>query len=493
MYRKNKKILAVCTPGPEPDTKNFCSTESQPDHSIPNFCTYSITDPISNHATIGKQVAENFCSKLGSNGEWIFNGLEGNPCNVDTNEPYRSVVPPVVCGWPGSSIICERFNYNASNVDCCLQDYDATSNNDDCFTGTPNGGPNSNTCNPKYRRVTNKECQEDLLPFCSGNTEFDKQNPDSIEWFNRWTNPVVSEGRNCLYAIKRNMFNIPPNENSIPPVITPETPINADGYFWSQEVITAVIAKYTAQGYILGSLPGTPSYHPFQDFLYENICLLYPGLCQGALRNACSIYSAQQISFNPDISNWCGCYLPQEEYEAYSVKYNIQPQCTPICNRAGVIPLVGINGQPIKCEQNICLIDNITLNIVNSQIQGGINVNQVCGNCGPEQNNGISGTCSCVIDNSNIDIVNSVIGGNVSLNENCGNITCNQSNPSTIGPNVINVPCDAGNNFNPFTQYQQETQQAEQKANTISTIWLVVIIIIALIILYIIFRYLAVK
>lgn len=492
--KKYKKSFIVgCTPLPKPNTKNYCNPSLNDNlYPVPNLCSYPPNDIDLNLAQIGKNVRINVCRSLGGTGEWDWgpNSAIETPCTVDSSEPYRGMNLPI-CGLPGGQGICTRIGYTASNVDCCFQDYDCTQNNNDCFTGGDEGHT-SRTCNPEYRKLTGKKCQEDLLPFCSGNTEEDKENPQSLEWMDRWLNPV-SANKSCLYAIQRNVYNIAPDTCNLPPIIDENTPINASGFFWSQEVITAVIAKFTEQGYILGSLPGTPSYHPFQDFLYQNICLPIPGLCQGGLRNVCANYSAQQISFNPNIANWCGCYLPQEEYEAYSVKYNIQPQCTPICNRAGVIPLVGINEQPVVCEQDICLIDNITLNIVNSQVQGGININQVCGNCGPEQNGGISGTCSCVIDNNNIDIVNSVIGGNISLNENCGNITCNQSNPSTIGPNIINVPCDASNNYNPFTQYQQEAAAAQQKAGIWSIIWLIVIIIVALIIIFIIFRYLAVR
>lgn len=477
-----------CTNGPEPDTANVC-TESEDfpgtSHQIPHFCSYTIGGQ---NLAIGDKYRREYCGRLGSAGEWEYSSIPLlQPCGVNPDTNVTGATPTALCTVPGGGVICERQQYNGDVYKCCLNDYNCNQERSNCFTGADN----KNTCAPANRSIVSNDCQENLLLYCSGTTPDDPKpnTTGSIEWFNRWTNPGPDQS--CLYAVLRNTYNTIPNDCQLPNPIPPNAPKNAEGYFWSQSLLNAVIANYTANGYILGSLPGTSTYHPFQDYLYENVCLPFPGLCQNGLRNTCAIYDAQRISFNPSLANWCGCYLPAEEYQSYSVKYNISPQCTPTCNRLGTIPIVGINGDPVLCEQDICLIDNISLNIVNSQIQGGIDIAQVCGNCGPQNNNGVSGQCSCVIDNNNVDIINSVIGGNLSLSENCGTITCNQSNPSGVGPNVINVPCSAGNGYNPFTQFEAESAAAEKKADTISVIWTLIIFVLALIIIYIIFRLLA--
>jgi hypothetical protein len=122
-------------------------------------------------------------------------------------------------------------------------------------------------------------------------------------------------------------------------------------------------------------------------------------LCQDGLDRVCETQTAQRISLNPAIAQWCGCHLPPQEYEDYSVKFNIPPECTPMCNRSGTIPIVGINAEPVNCKQNVCLIDEVTVNLINAQIGGGITFDQICGNCG-------GNPCSCIISNTEIDIIN---------------------------------------------------------------------------------------
>ena len=48
--------------------------------------------------------------------------------------------------------------------------------------------------------------------------------------------------------------------------------MDSDGYFWGQQLISATLQKYTAQGFVIGALPGSPGYNPFQDFLYSTVC-----------------------------------------------------------------------------------------------------------------------------------------------------------------------------------------------------------------------------
>ena len=151
-----------------------------------------------------------------------------------------------------------------------------------------------------------------------------------------------------------------------------------------------------------------------------------------------------------------------------------------MCNRAGTIPIVGINGEAINCRQTICLIDDVTLNLVNAQIGGGIEFNQICGNCPGAQ-------CSCIVSNTTIDIENSTIGGNfVPVGEGCGSFLCSQTNPGTTGPNIINVPCDGTAGFNPYAEFEAEQAAAQEAARKNAWVWTLIAIGIALMLIYLI-------
>jgi hypothetical protein len=236
--------------------------------------------------------------------------------------------------------------------------------------------------------------------------------------------------------------------------------------------------KYAAQGFTLGTLPGLQGYNPFQEWLYNFVCCPYPGLCQSGLNRVCQTYTAQRISLNPALAQWCGCHLPAGEYEAYSARYNIPAQCSPPCNRQGTIPIVGINGDPVPCRQSTCIIDGVTLNLIDSQVGGGVNFNQVCNNC-PD------GNCSCIIQDTTVDIQNSVIGGNlIPVNNGCNAYTCYQSNPGVTGPANINVPCGT-TGYNPYSDYDQAVAEAQALAQRSSIFWTVVIIGIGLALIFI--------
>jgi hypothetical protein len=143
---------------------------------------------------------------------------------------------------------------------------------------------------------------------------------------------------------------------------------------------------------------------------------------------------------------------------------------------------VGIDNVPIKCEQDICLIDDINISIVNTQVGGGVNFNQYCNNCQ-------GGNCTCVISNNKIDIATSSIGGNVIPGlQNCGETNCKQQNPNTgkgQGPEYITVPCDEFG-YNPYNDYNDVVNQEKNQARKKSWTLTIIITLISLIIIYLI-------
>lgn len=477
-----------CSTKPLPDTTNLCavSVDNFAPEPMPHFCTLL--------GVGGDSYRNEYCSLMSTAGEWgdpqtIDNECSYNDCNA-YQEWTGSGCCKTCCGIIGGGMECKRKSFTGNPITCCFNDMTCTapnaeSNPQQCYSdaGRQQACSDGTGGQPDYRWLSSTDCQEALIPYCTGTLPTD--NPNSTAWLDRWT--TSSTTGSCDYALRRNLFR------SIDPCfplgltgtgvcnVPPPAPFDAEGYFWAQRLISAAFAQYEKQGFQIGALPGFPGYNTWQDFMYNNICCPFPGLCQDALQEICSNKTAQRISLNPAVAQWCGCHLPSGEYEDYSVKFNIPPECTPMCNRAGTIPIVGINGDPVNCRQNICLIDGVTVNLINAQVGGGIEFNQVCSNCP------VGAQCSCVISNTTLDIENSTIGGNVvPVAEGCGSFICSQTNPGTTGPNTLSVPCGTTAGFNPYLEFEAEQAAANATAKKNAWLWTLIAIGIAMILIYVI-------
>lgn len=176
-----------------------------------------------------------------------------------------------------------------------------------------------------------------------------------------------------------------------------------------------------------------PKYNTFQDTLID-LCAnaSLPGICGtflGGNGGYCSQFSRTQAINSQTLTDLCGCYVPPDENY---LKYTLgslgceqgtgctagctagesgctgQPACDPLCHRAmtsqrSYLPL----GNLITCPQNICAINDVTINIIGSRVPGGINFNSVCSGCGGPQ--GADG-CLCVVSGLNISSTLSDIG-----------------------------------------------------------------------------------
>lgn len=299
-------------------------------------------------------------------------------------------------------------------------------------------------------------CSKNMSEYCTG---FDLQFND-LSWLQRW------EGSDsCFQKILSCSFKSPPKNilnicnQKLPPDVDP------DGFFWSQKLINSALIKYKLQGFQIGSSPNQETYNPFQDLLFENICCPYPGLCQTMLHQQCKDFNLDQVSKNQILSQWCGCHLPTKVYEKYSVQYSISPQCSPLCNRSDTIHLTGVNSNPVTCESSICIIDDTTLNIINSQIGGNVSFNQFCGSCN-------KGECSCIFSDNEIDIINSTVNKNfIPIVQNCGSFSCNINNPYDNGPDIVSVPCGELENGEKES-YLEVYRTQQQKNNRATAFWI---------------------
>jgi hypothetical protein len=485
---------------PEPDTTNLChidigQTAFRDTEGMPHFCTGPPNDrPIYNDPYIATR--ERYCGLMSTGGEWgqetaVENGCWTNWCNF--HQAYDPSQPccfkdGICCSTQGVGLQCTRLSFTGDPVQCCINDLNC---NDDGSKAPPacySDSSKQNACSisPNYRDITSTDCQDTMFEYCTGTLPTD--DPNSVEWLDRWTEGSPPP---CYKSLIRNIFKGDMGCSSPIPVPTPGIcglkPIyeyNAEGYFWGQRLIERAMQRYTEQGFKIGSLPGFPGYNPWQDiFLYPDVCCPYPGLCQSGLDSACSTQTAQRISLNPAVAQWCGCHLPGGEYEEYSVKFNIPAECSPMCNRIGTVPIVGVNAETVRCNQTVCLIDGVTLNLINAQIGGGIDFDQICGNCQ-------GAICSCVASNTTIDISNSTIGGNVvPIRQGCGTFTCTQTNPGITGPNTISVPC-GGTGYNPYETYDAAVEAAQKKGQKESWLWTMLAIGVGLVLIFLIIFFL---
>lgn len=507
-------------PLPDPNTTNHCndyyagstSLDGGPgEYRMLDFCSYA--------GIAGATYREEWCSKLGSPGEWgvLYTDDDNGDCFYNSCNPYQNMGEGYCGGCSGirgSSVTCTRLQFNGDGIRCCFKDKVCTS------PGTGNSHTHSdapsvcfsdtdkrNTCSPCHRDITSNDftkadgsaftcsekgqtpCQELAIQYCSGAD----LSPGDISWTSRWTADDVVLGQpQCIYALKRNLFkeigcvgaNIPlTNQAGLCQPIT--APLSSEGTQWATTLMSSVLERYNQDGYVLGTNPGDVGYNPFQDTLYQLSCAV-PVVMQQPLTQACSIYTAEGVSRNPTIANFCGCYLPSSEYTKYVDYYQINKECTPTCNRLTNIPIVSGDNQAIRCNQSSCIIDDITINIISSNIgQEGIGISQVCGNCSGTGNN--TASCSCIVSSDVITVVNSNIGG-INISEQCSSSLCSIANPDPLGtPKQISIPCSQLSN-NPSDQFNQAVNsvlvaEAIKKQRTIAVI--IVVVLIVLVILFI--------
>lgn len=497
---------------PYPDTTNVCSPDpigsSNNDHKIPHFCTLSVG---------GNSEREEYCGKLGDN-EWEVKS-KGNVGSCNYNDCNKVQAYDGHCGncyaISGATVTCKRTAYNGNPTTCCLQDYDFPEDLQGtqqqlplCFDQGTNGMDNSmqNTCDPEYRNITSTACQNNLLDYCVGAD----LEPNDTSWLNRWQDNV-NRG-NCSYAISRNLYvePLPLFDNIVqwPPSAFRDN----QGFAWSRELMERVFEKYQAQGFRIGTLPGLPGYNLFQDTILKPICTTAPGICQQGLNTICSNTTTDELLRNQALVPWCGCYMPNDQYQTYVDLYQASKECTPTCARQGNIPIVSADGrQTVLCNQSICIIDDVTITLENSNVGGSINFSQFCGGCsGPVSgvNNSLNTTsnndpnntgsqntssCLCIISDNTIDTASSSIGGGIDLNEDCGsNTQCFKQNPDPSNglPDQLPINCNGPADQDPFTELMNQQEQ-ERRDRIFRTTIIAVIVIIGIVVLMLVMLYLS--
>ncbi len=210
-----------------------------------------------------------------------------------------------------------------------------------------------------------------------------------------------------------------------------------DSLEYSQSLFDELFSWYI-NNYTITDDETNPLYNSFQEKIL-NLCLNRetPGVCDNSLKTFCKNYSRDDVSTSEILTNLCGCYVPVDESYSKFTLGNIgcslgnnncsmctqegpdcvqQPSCDPFCNRAMTVRKANpITGDIISCPRGVCVIDNISINLENSIVPGGVNFNTKCSGCQRG-----SGGCYCIIGSTNVSNTMSEIGVGTNFNQLCG-------------------------------------------------------------------------
>ena len=257
-----------------------------------------------------------------------------------------------------------------------------------------------------FSDITSEACKGVVGPYCSGSGYRDPR---------------------CMYAIYRNIYR----NDEIFCNLGQYEEYNAQGIEWSRRIVGEVTSDLVSHGYFIGSRMDSSTYSSYWDSLYDNVCKDHPVVCTKMLDQYCKVYTTDDVKKSSDVLRFCGCYLDRREYSRYVDRYGINDVCTPMCSFKS-IPQLDVNNKPIVCTTDVCVINDISVSIINSST-GDINFNQICGGC-----DAVSGTssCQCFMEDNTFITINSAIQGNINFNQ-----RCSSSSVCTVGgtPTDCNV------------------------------------------------------
>lgn len=405
----------ACNNPKDPQYTANCDSALGQRIKIPNFCA-KIED-------LGRTDRENACNRLGIAGEY-GNENRGDGCTFKTG----TVNGCSSGGIAGQGVSCERIAFKGDPGWCCTVGLGPTGANSPCFV---NGDQSQGTCPPDARSAEGQGCMDFYLPpvdpllipvpifaengFPIGFDWVPQEgycDPSDFNTFKqRWDSKAGATDNYCYRALR----------------------INADnGKVDNVRALGEVMLKNYFSRYTL-SAPGQVGYNEFQDNVLD-LCKRYPGACNEYLRNnLCTDYTRENVLDFPQRQSFCGCHLRQNQYETnLNEKAGVSRECDTICIPERTVKVVDSFGKLQLCQNTICAIDNVTINLINSEA-GNISFSQVCGeNC--------KGSCSCVFQDINISGQNSQIG-DINFGQDCAQKTCYVT--SDIDGGLIEVDCEA--------------------------------------------------
>lgn len=350
------------------------------------------------------------------------------------------------CSWAGARQRCKRVAFNGAALACCRRSKNINGTDLFCF----DSDDKKRTCAPQFRGFLQPSCVPVMQTYCSDNTE--------TSYPNKWTGTPST--KDCLRFVQEN-----------------STDIN-----FYKPVIDAMVRRYLiTEGRPITSYQSSGNAHdPFVDTIVQ-VCRASPGACDDVLKIKCAGVQREDLSNNVNLANLCGCFMPDAEYAKLS-SFGIDRECDPVCAIGSAVPYLDpLSSEPAKfkkCNQSICVIDDVTINILANSVTGDISFAQACGSCA---SNAGTGSCRCYIQDVELTAINSKIG-DVTFSQQCGGAPlCYKSAPVEGAP-PIQVDCNTGEAIDTAT-----TNISTSRSNPITFLWIALAVLGALLILIFLF------
>jgi hypothetical protein len=226
-----------------------------------------------------------------------------------------------------------------------------------------------------------------------------------------WTTP---SNTNCPETLQRVLFNSGGFQK-----------YNPDNLAGISRIMTDAWNLYFKQD----SIPG------IKDILIET-CKGLPGACNDVMNEICSGCNQNDLIKNPDDAVLCGCFIPDPDTGTVN-------RCNPLCNNPKSIrsEFDPVTGEENGCNESLCIIDNLAINVASSESNVEVNINQVCSQCN-------KGNCLCYIDFDDFDATKVKIN----VQNQCGETVCVQTDDAGNKvkfdcPKDLTVVADQGNDI----------------------------------------------
>lgn len=349
------------------------------------------------------------------------------------------------CSWAGVRQRCTRLAFNGNPLACCRRSKFIQGATLFCFDDSSK----ARTCQPQHRGFAKPACTGLMATYCSDDSE--------AAYKTKWIGTPST--KDCLRFVQENAGNLP---------------------FYGP-VIEAMVKRYliTDNNPITSVQTHGGAYDPFITTVVQ-ICRENPGACDATLKQKCAGVTREELSNNVNLASLCGCFMPDIQYESFS-QFGIQRECDPVCALGTAVHLHDTTtsnpAEFIKCGQSVCVIDDVTLNILAGSVVGDISFSQACSSC---SEGGGNGSCRCYITDTTITAIDSLIG-NVSFQQQCGNAPLCYRKAPVLGAPPIQIDCTTGDDIT------GGTTTTSNRLNPMRTLWIVLGVLILLIVIGVMF------
>lgn len=312
------------------------------------------------------------------------------------------------CSWGGSRFRCRRDAFNGDPLTCCRRSKSIQGSTLFCFEDSTK----AKTCDPQFRGFDKPACVPLMADFCSNDSE--------EQMTAKWTG--TAQNKDCLRYVSENSGNL--------------------GFYG--DVIEAMVTRYliTENNPITSPQSDGANHDPFIDVIVQ-VCRENAGACDDVLTQKCTGVTREQLGANVNLANLCGCFLNDSEYTKFS-SFGVDRVCDPLCViGSSVKPLDTSTFNPAQfqqCQDTICIIDDVTIQLLANSVSGDITFSQICGSCSDGSGNG---SCRCYITDASVQAVNSLVG-DVEFEQQCGGAPQCWESTGVPGTPLTQIDCETG-------------------------------------------------